>query len=150
MGVRFSRANAIDDLTGRVARVPAAIASVDKDLAELAAASAEEMKGYISTRGTEYSRSQGREGRIDSGEMINDVTFRKIPIPDPTVHIWEFGWIDTFLKYFKYQEEGFNHVYGGSVIGMFALKDASTTARDRIRVLGGVILRRAIAVIEGK
>lgn len=150
MGVQFSRANIIDDLSGRIAAVPKAVASVDKDLSALASASAEEMKHYIRTRGTAYSNSQGRAGRVVTGDMVNDVSYRKIPIGDPTVHIWEFGWIGRFQKYYKYQEEGFNHVAAGAVIGMFALKDASTTARDRMRLVAKEILARAIAVIEGK
>jgi hypothetical protein len=150
MGVRFSRANIIDDLSGRIAAVPAAIASVDGDLSVLASQSAEEMKHYIGTRGTAYSQSQGREGRVVTGDMQNDVSFRKIPIGDPTVHIWEFGWVGRFKKYYKFQEEGFNHITTGAVVGMFALKDAATTARERMRLISREILARAIAVIEGK
>lgn len=148
MAVRWSRANAIDDIEERIRRLGTdALKSVDSDLEHLARESAQEMQQYIASRGTAKS---GKTGRIESEEMINDVSYRKIPATSPKVHLWEFGWVETWYKYFKYQEEGFNHVGGSSVPGMFALKDASTTARDRIKELGPLILQKAAAIVKGR
>jgi hypothetical protein len=154
MGAYFSRATLIDDLQEGLARVPGAIASVDADLEQLAEHSATEMKDYIGSRGTDYSRSQGRLGRVDPSRKVDEtmqdaVSFRRIPKPAPTVYIWEFGWFN-FVDYYSFQEKGFMHAgeNGQAVAGMFALRDASTNARVAMHVLGPEIVTRAIGALE--
>lgn len=154
MGAYFSRATLIDDLQEGLARVPGAIASVDGDLEQLAEHSAAEMKDYIGSRGTDYSRSQGRAGRVDPKRnvdvtMQDAVSFRRIPKPAPTVYIWEFGWFD-FINYFTFQEHGFMHAgeNGRAVPAMNALRDASTNARVAMHALGPEIVSRAVGALE--
>lgn len=82
--------------------------------------------------------------------MRDAVTFRKNPNVSPLVFSWEFGWLEGFLAYFGYQEKGFNHIYAGPIEPMFALKDSSTEARDRLTILGTAIYNKAAALIRGK
>lgn len=147
MGIRTSRANAISDFTGKLKMVPSVLRSVDGDLGRLAEESAQNMQQNIATRGTAYSASQGRAGRVETENMINAVTFRRYPKAGPTVFLWEFGWIEQWEPYFKYQEEGFVHIGSGNVEGMFALRDASTEARDRIFLIREMILAKAAKTI---
>lgn len=151
MGVRFSRANIIQDFERRIKTVgPEAMKQVDSDLEFLAEESAQEMQQYISTRGTRYSHEQGRAGRVDTENMLNSVSYRKNPNQSDRVHSWEFGWVENFEKYFTYQEKGFrNWRSGEGVIGMFALRDAATSARDRLVHLGPKIIAKAVKHIEG-
>jgi hypothetical protein len=162
MGLRWSRANVIQDYAARLHSSAAAVKSVDSDLGFLAAQSAEEMQHYIATRGTAAS---GHSGRVDTGDMINDVGYRKNPHGGSTVFSWEFGWIHGFEKYYSYQERGFEQTYAGfigdngefiavrkpgdRVPGMYALRDASTTARDRLHVIGREIIAKAARFIAG-
>jgi len=154
MGAYFSRATLIDDLEAGIAKVPAAIATVDVDLEQLSQHSSEEMKDYIGERGTAYSNSQGRAGRVDPSRnvditMQDAVGYRRIPKPSPTVYIWEFGWFD-FIKYYTYQEDGFQHagINGKFVPAMNALRDASLNARVAMHVLGPEIVGRAAKAMK--
>lgn len=154
MGAYFSRATLIDDLQAGLARVPEAIATVDGDLEQLASHSATEMKDYIGTRGTRYSASQGRAGRVDPSRNVSEtmqdaVSFRRIPKPSPTVYIWEFGWF-SFVKYYTYQEQGFMHAgdNGQMVPAMNALRDSATNARVAMHILGPTILHRAAVAMK--
>jgi hypothetical protein len=148
MGVRFSRAAILQDWEGRLHQIPAVVAEADRQLERIAEEGAEEMRGYISTRGTSWSNAQGRAGRIDSGAMLDAVQSRPNPNRSNRVFSWEFGWVEKFLDYFRFQEEGFTHVGGNSVEPMFALRDASSTARDKMVVLGPKILRDLKNLIE--
>lgn len=148
MGLRWSRAAYLDDLEGRLHRVPAVVAEANRALEEIAAQGAEEMRGYINTRGTNWSRSQGRAGRVDTGQMLDDVSYRQNPHHSARIFSWEFGWINAFQQYFGFQERGFRHVGGTSVEPMYALRDASTSARDKLTLLGPVILRKLKNLIE--
>lgn len=150
MGVRFSRASILQDWEGRLHEIPSAIALVDTDLAAIASEGKDEMQSYIASRGTAYSRSQGRSGRQESNTMYDDVSFRKNPFPSNLVFSWEFGWVGAFERYFGLQEKGFRHVGGTSVEPMYALRDAATTAKEKMVALGPIILRKLAALVAGK
>lgn len=150
MGVRFSRAAAIQDIEGRLHAVPSVIKKGDGYLEQIAREGAQEMQHYIASRGTSYSQSQGRSGRVDTETMINDVGYHRNPHASTKVFSWEFGWIDEFLSYFGLQEKGFRHTGGTSVEPMYALRDASTTVRDRMALLGPVILASLSKLIGGR
>jgi hypothetical protein len=149
MGVRFSRAAIIQDWQARIHAVPGAVSKADFYLEQISATGEEEMKQYIASRGTSYSRSQGRAGRIESSAMYDAVSHRPNPNTSAFVFSWEFGWVNGFLSYFGFQERGFRHVGGASVEPMYALRDAATTARDKMLALGPKILRELSMLITG-
>jgi hypothetical protein len=150
MGARFSRAAIIQDWEGRLHAVPAVIRKVDIYLEQISATGEEEMKQYIASRGTSYSRSQGRAGRIETSAMYDAVSHRPNPNTSTFVFSWEFGWVNGFLSYFGFQERGFRHVGGNSVEPMYALRDAATTARDKMLTLGPKILHEMAMLITGR
>lgn len=152
---RYSRANYLDDLLGGLAKSQAAIATVDEELGALAASSSEDVKELIGIRGTDFSRSQGRSGRVnpdraDGVTMQEAVSYRRIPKPSATVYIWEFGWFgEDFMQYFLFQEEGFRHWVSGKMVpAMNALRDADTQARVRMAKIGPTIMAKANAVLK--
>lgn len=151
MGSKFSRANVIQDWQGRLHASAQAMHSVDSDLAFLAEQSAQDMQHLIASRPThsDWAKQEGRTGRVDSQKMVDAVEFRRNPHASRLVFSWEFGWLDTFMKYFRYQEEGFNHIYAGPIEPMFALRDASMEARDRLTLLGTQIFEKAARLIKG-
>jgi hypothetical protein len=148
MGARWSRAAVIQDYQGKLHEFPKVIKEANRFLEEIALAGADEMKGYIANRGTGYSQSQGRSGRIESGTMYDAVQHRPNPNVANNVFSWEFGWIGVYLSYFGYQEKGFRHTGGTSVEPMYALRDASTTARDKMVALGPIILAKLKALMK--
>lgn len=88
---------------------------------ETAKEGAEITRLHISTRGTQKS---GKLGRIETGEMLKAVKHSKRKAGDGR-YTAEFGWIKGTPEYAKFQEEGFTHVGGGEVAGMYALSDAA-------------------------
>lgn len=99
--------------------------------------------GYIATRGTAKSK---RAGRIDSGDMIRDVSHRVDQMQDGRSRGF-FGWLnapnDPDKKYYVYQEGGFTHWRSGELIeGMYAVADAAT------QVFGDLQKRMAAAVAK--
>jgi hypothetical protein len=138
MGMRMTRLT-LSDVQGRLREVKGVVQGVDAELGEIALEGAVEMEQYIATRGI----VEGKAGRIESEDMINAVDFKKVA-SGATFSTWTFGWTDTFEKYFGYQESGFRHYLSGEAIpAMHALKDASDTARDRLKEVGGDIVTRA-------
>lgn len=88
------------------------------------------MRQYIRTRGTDKS---GKEGRIESGAMLEEVESEVVR--NPRSVRGEFGWgVDggTYEKYFGYQESGFRHwVSGINVPPMHAQLDAFIKMREK-------------------
>lgn len=150
MGVQFSRAAILDIEAKYRALGPAAEAMMDTELGAIAEAGKDAVIEGIYAASTPYGESQGHQGRSDpsragAGEdIVSAVAVRKIPIADPTVRIWEFGWLDTFPDYFKFQEGGFMHAgaNGKFVEGMHALRDASTAARVKMKRVGPTIIAK--------
>lgn len=81
------------------------------------------MRQYIRTRGTEKS---GKEGRIETGTMLDEV--ESAVRRNPKSVRGEFGWGvagGRHEKYFDYQENGFRHWRSGeNVPPMHAMLDA--------------------------
>lgn len=75
----------------------------------------------IDTRGTLKS---GKRGRIETSKM-RDAVDSEITRKGKKGVSGKFGWINEFEPYFGYQEEGFNHVGGVTVDGMYAISDAA-------------------------
>jgi len=111
---------------------------------EIANQAADKMRELISTKGTNrvwqrswFSEKTGRyrdrsgPGRIDSGDMLNnvDVQFQRGDKQSRAA----FGWIKKYEKYYKFQEEGFTHIFrNAKVPGMFALRDARRYAVSKL------------------
>lgn len=102
----------------------------------------DKMKEYISTRATQWGREvMGREGRIESGDMLRAVGYRDGKF-GATGRRVEIGWITDRQDYYRYQERGFNNKRTGKwVQGMFALQDA---VEDTIRFLDRKLRARGI------
>lgn len=81
-------------------------------------------KEFIETRGTAKS---GKRGRIETGEMRDSVKSGTVK-KGRNHHQAEFGWMSHSPSWAKYQEQGFTHVGGSPVEGMFALGDAGDLA----------------------
>lgn len=93
-------------------------------------------KEHIQTRGTAKS---GKQGRIETGRMLNAVTSRVEKDTDTEIEA-AFGWLDDRENYFALQEGGFTHVSGVTVEGMFALSDAGEeVARKITRKIGSAV-----------
>ena len=98
------------------------------------------MKHYISTRGTVAS---GKEGRIDTGRMINAVSSFVARRGDNRTQMG-FGWTREKKKYFLLQEGGFvNPMTGNDVEGMYALTDAADVIFGDLDVAIGKAVRTA-------
>lgn len=78
-------------------------------------------KHNIETRGTMKS---GKRGRVETGKMRDAVNSKTVSRSKKRVTS-EFGWIDEYQDYFGLQEDGFNHVGGVTVDGMYAISDAA-------------------------
>lgn len=109
---------------------------------------ADEMRGMIESRGTgnQWSRPgpSGRTGsypgRVDSGNMLNDVESQISDRGDNYVEGW-LGWKDNSPLYYRLQENGFNHrLAGRDIPGMMALRDAAEETEkileDKLRRIG--------------
>lgn len=94
------------------------------DAAEFGAA---KMRYNIMTRGTGYVGRGARatpEGRIDTGQMYDDVSIGEIRHNPSGVAI-NFGWTGNVEEYYRIQEDGF-----GNVPPMHALLDAAIETRS--------------------
>ena len=110
------------------------------------------MRETIMTTGTDKdwgkswpSRAQGRksrstEARFDTGEMRDSVQ-SKLLVSTKQRASGEFGWLENQQKYFRFQNEGFEHRNGALIPAMNALRDARTYAisivKDEIRKMFG-------------
>lgn len=94
------------------------------------------MREAISTRGTGKNwekpwggRTGSYPGRVDSGDMLDDVDGKLLPRTPSTVS-GQLGWENGSPFYYQLQEAGFTHtITGQDVEGMMALADAADIAR---------------------
>lgn len=94
------------------------------------------MREAISTRGTGNvwekpwgGRAGSFPGRVDQGDMLDDVEGKLLPRTPKTVS-GQLGWDENSPLYYSLQEAGFNHsITGEEVEGMMALHDAAEVAR---------------------
>lgn len=128
-------ASAVTWFEGSVRRRITQIQDIVEDAAE---AGKNITKHHIETRGTAKS---GKRGRVETRAMLDAVNSRTEHRDKRGVKS-KFGWIDEFKDYFGYQEDGFDHVNGVTVEGMYALTDAAEEVftdleRDIERVIYG-------------
>lgn len=136
-----------DAFLGKLDKADTVIKQEISDLTmEVAKFGAERMQHYISTRGRNRewergwpSRKTGRlryrsgPGRIDSGDMLRNVSvkFQRGQKQSRAV----FGWVNKYEEYYKFQEreEGFVHwISGEKIPGITSLRDAR---RDTVNEL---------------
>lgn len=94
------------------------------------------MREAISTRGTgrtwespRNGRAGSYPGRVDTGDMLDDVDAKLLPRTTNTVS-GQLGWDDSSPFYYQLQEAGFTHsTTGDEIEGMMALHDAADVAR---------------------
>lgn len=100
---------------------------------------AELMEAYIKTRGTVRS---GKRGRVDTGHMLDTVDYETFKQGTTLVGRW--GWLDSWDKYFLYQENGFKNAWTREdVAPMHALFDSFFRQRDEfLSELGKRLKRR--------
>lgn len=92
-------------------------------------------KRHIATRGTEWTRRQGRYGRIDTANMIDSVDSEITTRGKNSVQ-GNFGWIKNRELYFALQEGGFTIWNSGHrVEGMHAIADAAELAKEKFRIV---------------
>lgn len=139
MGVRWTRVT-LEDKQRKLGQAISVVQEAKGYMETIAEQGAQEMQEYIETRGTDYSAyrsshlGRGTSGRHDSGEMVDDVSYRVVSQEQGVVNA-EFGWIEDFMAYFGYQEKGTRFVKA-----MYALRDASTSARDKLKRAGDEII----------
>lgn len=94
------------------------------------------MREAISTRGTGRTwqaprggRAGSYPGRVDTGDMLDDVDGKMLPRTGNTVS-GQLGWDDASPFYYQLQEAGFTHsITGDDIEGMMALHDAADVAK---------------------
>ena len=85
----------LPDLQRKLATLPSAIRSEGDDATHVAAElGAEEMRDVIQNSGTGW---EGRQGRVDTGSMLDSVVSEKN----------RFGWLKNYKEYFGMQDSGF-------------------------------------------
>lgn len=110
-----------------------------QDLVEDAAEEGKNIAQHnVETRGTAKS---GKRGRIETRQMLDAIDAETTHRDKRSVKS-RFGWIKEFKDYFGYQEEGFEHINGVNVEGMYAITDAGDEVlknleRDIERVVFG-------------
>ena len=78
------------------------------------------------------NQTKSGPGRIDSGQMLNDVTYEVINEGNAVKARW--GWLNRKEQYYFYQDEGFFNVWAQRAIpGMRALYYSLVAARERAR-----------------
>jgi hypothetical protein len=113
-----------------------------------------EMQIAIRSRGTDYSRSQGRAGRNDpsrnSPDMAQAVGSRLEYVRAGVGARAAFGWLKSFQNWYQFQEEGFTHPLSGRPVeAMYALRDSKEAARGKLHTLGKTITTRLANIIRG-
>lgn len=121
---------------------------------ESAAIGAETMQQVIESSGTGWDGRLGpAEGRVDSGQMLRDVSYDKQARhgvsrrTGRTSRYARFGWIKNYQDYYGYQNEGFTNLSkseknrnitwvtgsGGWTEGMNAYENGLYAAREHFR-----------------
>lgn len=86
---------------------------------------AEWTREFVQTRATAWGRSQGRQGRVVTGEMLRGIG-STITRSSGGKRQGRFGWLQRTPFYAIYQEGGFINVRTGRAVeGMYALSDAA-------------------------
>lgn len=97
------------------------------------------MREAIETRGTGRTwqkprggRTGSYPGRVDTGDMLDDVDGKMLPRTANTVS-GQLGWDDGSPFYYQLQEAGFTHsTTGNEIEGMMALHDAADVAKRHL------------------
>lgn len=144
MGAKWSRGS-LDITEKRLQNISGNVRKeMVSDMTFIAEQGAQEMQHYIEERGTAYSEyranvlGRGTTGRHDTGTMVDAVEHRVTSYA--TVVNAEVGWLNTFFDYFRMQDNGTNEI-----TAMFALRDASTTMRAKLKAAGPHIIARALS-----
>ena len=138
----------LPDLQRKLATLPAAIRSEGDDATHVAAElGAEEMRDVIQNSGTGW---EGRQGRVDTGSMLDSVVSEKN----------RFGWLKNYKEYFGMQDSGFVNLRKnaenegrtwitgtggppGTTEGMRAMDNARLVTRGTMYNLARKVLRNA-------
>ena len=84
----------------------------------------------ITPTGEDRAARGGHPGRIDSGNMLDQVRHDihvRGDFPEDRAHIGEWGWLDGHEKYFEIQEDGW-----GSIKAMNAIRQSYIEAREAL------------------
>ena len=117
---------------------------------ESAAIGAEVMQQIIETTGTGWDGRLGpADGRIDSGDMVDDVSYDKVAHRGASrssgrgSRSARFGWIKNYKDYYGYQDQGFENIYkkqesadggpAGQTLPMNAYETGFYAAREHFR-----------------
>lgn len=100
-----------------------------KRMESVLAAAVKDYRQFTSERGTPNS---GHDGRIDSGAMLNAVTYRVEQVSGQI--IGDFGFLsEQQFYYFLQTDEGFTHYLSGAFIEpTFAMRDAALIAFQKL------------------
>lgn len=105
---------------------------IQQKVAEALAVGKTSMETTVNTSGTDYSLSQGRSGRVDTGEMLSEINSQTSRSGN-TVNGF-LGWLEGTPMWARYQELGFTHyLTGKDVEGMHAIANASEEVWDLVR-----------------
>lgn len=113
-------------LRTRTVRVRDQAAEIAQDAADYGA---DLMREYIATRGTGYVGKGARatpEGRIDTGQMYDDVHSEQVKIRKSDIVV-SFGWTGNVEDYYETQE---NEPTPGGSPPMHALLDSKIRAKE--------------------
>jgi len=95
---------------------------------------------FVNSSGTPES---GKQGRVASGDMLDDVDYALGVIDTEKEYMSAYGWLGPFPAptYYHYQEGGFYHIWAQrDVEGMYALRAAAELSALHIKdELGGNI-----------
>lgn len=123
----------IKTLEARMAQIPLDLVEGMKPVLEKhLSKGADRMSRIIETSDTPYGLSQGRSGRVDTGQMLGDVSSRVSTETTRTLS-GRYGWQETAQQhpYYLYQEQGFKHSgTGRDVAPMHALLQSFIETRE--------------------
>lgn len=101
---------------------------------------AETARHLVETRGTLKS---GKQGRIETGRMVNAIKSSFNPSTKNGNASGRFGWLRDRQDYFAFQEGGFQHSPGVEVEGMYAMLDAYHIVRGEFEANVSDVMRNA-------
>jgi hypothetical protein len=128
-----ARIDGLNQFTARLRTRAKDIEGIATEVAEDAAEfGAQRMREYIATRGTGWVGKGIRatpEGRIDTGQMYDDVKAGPVR-HNPSGVAVNFGWVGNVESYYAAQEKGFVNTFTGRPVPpMHALMDATIETR---------------------
>lgn len=124
----------IRKLQARIENLPEELLDMAEDIMEdEMRIGAEQMRANIRKADTPTSIAEGRQGRVKTGQMLEDVEHNVERFRRSVKG--EFGWGvngGRYEKYYDYQEQGFKHFRSGKdVAPMHALLEAFMNTRER-------------------